>query len=1032
MRHVFFSTIRTRILTFLFVAFAITLYATAYSSRYVIMQGFQAIEDELARSDVERVREGVANEFEKLASYTLDWACWDDSHAFVLDGNEGYISSNLTKETFANFGLNFMLYFDKERKVVYARSYDSQQNTLVDASPELLAHFAPDSPLLSVPTVKTIHKGIINLSGKLFLLVAHPIITSEYIGPINGVLVMGKPFDEALQKSLVATTGVDFSMKVVDPAVPFSSRKNNVPNKFEYSKDHILSELFYSDYRGYDAFQFLVKSPRTVTKLGDKTTAYTLLLLLFVAGMLASFIFYVLEKHVLLRLKSLREQVVQAECESNETEIFLEGADELTDLAKVINEMRQAIGRQEKFLTEALDSLGIGIVMVDPEKRIIVDANHFALNMLKVNREGIIGKTCKKYICPDRSGNCPVMDQHKNGDLRTCGIIDSVGNHIPVFKSVRKLEKDGKIMLLESFMDLSDLEKTQRELRVSKDRYQTLFMNTGTATAILGDDLSLVFANTECANLLGYELSELESGMLWTQFVDPLSLPYVKKIHRERCLNPSRAPKRYESRACRKDGEVRDVMVTVAMLPESREYVVSMIDISEQKAAERKLIFQALHDPLTRLPNRTFLEERLLQSFTKSDQTGKLTGLLMLDMDRFKQINDTFGHSLGDQLLVQVANRLQAAVREQDMVARFGGDEFVIVVDDISKVDELVLNAQNIISLFEKPIHLGGKSLYLGLTVGVASYPIDGTAPDELIMNSDIAMYHAKEMGKNTYAVFSDEMNKGVRQKLHLESDLREALALNQFILHFQPQIDLKTGTVFGVEALVRWQKPDGALVSPAQFIPVAEEAGLISQLDMWVLETSCRAGKGWHQQQLDLRVSVNFSARLLHQKDIVERVVEILERTGFPADYLTIEITETTLMHDVTQSLRTIKALREYGISFSLDDFGTGYSSLSYLRTLPIQTLKVDRSFIKDLGADDPDAASLVKSIIGLATNLGLRVVAEGVETLEQQEFLVNHKCFQIQGYYYAPPLPEEEALAWIRSLHNEDLRDSSQLEVV
>ncbi|WP_074216540.1 EAL domain-containing protein [Halodesulfovibrio marinisediminis] len=981
---------------------------------------------------MERVRESITNEFEKLTSFTVDWACWDDSHTFVRNGNQEFISSNLSKETFENLGVSFMLYFDKKGRAVYTRSYDPQRNALVDASPELLAHFSQNSPFLLTPTIRTITKGFLNLSGKIFLIVTHPIITSEFVGPINGVLVMGQPFDESLLKSLVATTGVDFSMKIADPATQPTSHKNNTPLNFEYSKDHILSGLFYSDYQGHDAFELLIRSPRNVSKLGDKTTALTLVLMLFVGGLLASFIFYILEKYILLRLKRLREQVTQIDSDSNEAEIFLDGEDELTDLANGISEMRQAIGRQEKFLTEALDSLGVGIVMVDPETRTIVDANHFALNMLKLDKKGLIGSHCKRFICPDKSGNCPVMDQHKDGDLRTCGITDSNGNHIPVFKSVRKLEKDGKTMLLESFMDLSELEKTQRELRVSKDRYQALFMNTGTATAILGDDYSLVFANNECAKLLGYELSELKSGMTWTQFVDPLCLPFVEKTHQERRTNPSRAPKRYESRAVRKDGETRDVMVTVALLPESSEYVVSMIDISEQKAAEKKLVFQALHDPLTKLPNRTFLEEKLLQSFKKSDQSGKLTGLLMLDMDRFKYINDTFGHSLGDQLLAHVADRLQDIVREQDMVARFGGDEFVIVADEISEIEELVLKAQEAISCFKKPIQLFENSLYLGLTVGVATYPIDGTTPDELIKNADIAMYRAKEMGKNTYAVFSDEMNNGVHQKLHLESDLREALALNQFIVHYQPQIDIETGTAFGVEALVRWQKPDGTLVSPAQFIPVAEETGLISQLDMWVLETSCRAGKIWHDLQLDLRVSVNFSTRLLHQNDIVERVVEILKRTGFSADRLTIEITETTLMHDVTRSLRTIKALREHGISFSLDDFGTGYSSLSYLRTLPIQTLKVDRSFIKDLGTNTPDAASLVKSIIGLATNLGLDVVAEGVETLEQQEFLMKHNCFKIQGYYYAPPLPEKDALIWIQHFLNKDLKNDSPQDAV
>lgn len=1009
-------TIRTKIFALLLMAFAITLCMTAYSSRYLIMQGFQSVEDKLARNDVKRVHEAVFNELEKLASYTIDWACWDDSQSFILNATDEYISSNLTKETFKNYGVSFALFFNKHGKSVVTRSYNSQKDTLGEPSPELLSHFTPKSPLLSVPNATTIHKGIINLSGEMFLFVAHPILTSNFTAPINGVLILGRPLDTSLLESLVATTGVDFSMQKTGSGTLPSPRNEKSPATLEYFENHILSELLFTDYRGHDAFRLLIKSPRTVSQLGNKVTVFTIILLLLVGGLLAAFIVYILEKHILTRLKNLREQVVRAEFRPDETKIFLEGSDELTDLAKVISKMRQAIGQKEQFLTEALDSLGVGIIMVDPDTRTILDANHFALSILKVERENIIGKACKKFICPDKSGDCPAMDQPKNGNVRTCGIVDSTGKHIPIVKSVQKLEKDGKTMFLESFMDLSELEKAQRELRVSKDRYQALFMNTGTATAILGDNYSLVFVNTEGAKLLGYDLSEFEPGMLWTQFVAPECLPQVIKIHKERRNNPSVAPKRYESRVLKKDGEVRDVMVTVAMLPESNEYILSLVDISDHKAAEEKLVFQALHDPLTHLPNRTLLHEKVLQSFKNSDRTGQLTGLLMLDLDRFKHINDTFGHSLGDQLLTHVAKRLQSALREKDTVARFGGDEFVIVIDDAQEIEDVMLVAQKVISLFETPVHLFGKSLYLGLTAGIAMYPKDGTTPDELIKHADIAMYRAKEMGKNTFAVFSDEMNAGVRQKLHLESDLRDALALNQLVLHFQPQIDLETRTVFGVEALVRWQKPDGALVPPAQFIPVAEETGLISQLDMWVLENSCRTGMVWQQQQLDIRVSVNFSTRLLHQKDIVDKVLDILNQTGFPANRLTIEITETALMHDVTSSLNTIKTLREHGVNFSLDDFGTGYSSLSYLRTLPIRTLKIDRSFIRDLGTDTPDAASLVKSIIGLATNLGLGVVAEGVETIEQQNFLVEHGCVRIQGYHYSPPLPEEKVLEWIQ----------------
>ncbi|UZP66690.1 EAL domain-containing protein [Desulfovibrio mangrovi] len=449
-------------------------------------------------------------------------------------------------------------------------------------------------------------------------------------------------------------------------------------------------------------------------------------------------------------------------------------------------------------------------------------------------------------------------------------------------------------------------------------------------------------------------------------------------------------------------------------------FVLATADITvrifrELLSANVQLEKMALKDVLTQLPNRRQLESRLNIAIDDAKQSGSIVGLMMLDIDRFKRVNDSYGHRFGDELLVAASGKIIRSIRESAFVARFGGDEFAVIIDDAKSFDEVVEEARNAIRAFTKPVVVRDQEIRLGLTVGVSFCPRDGASVDELIKNADLAMYNAKDRGKNTCAVFSGEMVGAAQQKLQLESELREALVHNEFVLHFQPQMDISREKAFGVEALVRWQKKDGRLCPPMEFIPLAEETGLIVQMDLWALKQACRTGADWHARGMQVRMSVNASAMLLGRENIVKQVLQTLEETSFPASYLTMEITETALLQNIDSAVEVIRQLKNKGVEFSLDDFGTGYSSLSYLRMLPIRALKIDRSFIKDLSVSGQGAETLVQSIIGLAGSLGIGVVAEGVETEEQRDFLKRHGCYRIQGYLYSPPLCQQDAEEWL-----------------
>lgn len=379
------------------------------------------------------------------------------------------------------------------------------------------------------------------------------------------------------------------------------------------------------------------------------------------------------------------------------------------------------------------------------------------------------------------------------------------------------------------------------------------------------------------------------------------------------------------------------------------------------------------------------------------------------------------GHSVGDLLLNAVAERLTASVRDGDTVACLGGDEFTIILADVAKEEDVAKAAHKIHNVFSKPFDLEGRELFATTSIGISIYPKDGEDPETLLKNADTAMCRAKEEGRNNYQFYSPTMTVKAAERLALEDSLHHALQRGEFLLHYQPQVDLKTGQIIGMEALVRWQRPDRGMVSPKEFIPLAEETGLIVPIGEWVLRTACAQNKAWQAAGFPpIRMAVNLSARQFQQRNLIEMVARVLEETGLASNYLELELTESSIMQNVQTTIATLRELNAIGIAISIDDFGTGYSSLNYLKRFPINTLKIDQSFVHDI-PNDPDDAAIVTAIITLAHSLKLKVIAEAVEIVEQLEFLRSLQCDKIQGYLFSKPLPAEEAtklLAEKRSL--------------
>ena len=554
--------------------------------------------------------------------------------------------------------------------------------------------------------------------------------------------------------------------------------------------------------------------------------------------------------------------------------------------------------------------------------------------------------------------------------------------------------------------DISERKRAEESIRL----WATVFENSGEAVMITDPKNRIISVNQAFTEITGYAPGEvvgenpslLSSGRHEPEFFAGM----WKKLN---------ASGHWQGEIWdrRKSGEIYPKWLGISAVRDTNDelthFVAIFSDISERKAAQERIEYLARHDALTGLPNRIFLADRAEQALAHAERNQHKVALLFLDLDRFKNINDSLGHPVGDALLREVTRRLTAAVRETDTVSRLGGDEFVILIGDLQDDETVSTVATKVLEITRQPFEADGNTLTISVSIGIAVFPADGKDFDTLLKKADTAMYHSKDAGRNTYRFFTEQMNINVVERLFIHNRLQQALDREEFVLHYQPQIALGTGRIIGVEALLRWQNPELGLVGPDRFIPQAEENGTIIQIGDWVLREACRQARQWANDGLaPFPVAVNISTLQLHQGNFAERVLQILEESGHPPSLLELEFTESILIHDIERVLRQISRLKAAGIAIAIDDFGTGYSSLSYLKQLDVDRLKIDRSFIRDINTD-PDDAAIVRAIAQMARSLRLKVLAEGAETTEQTRFLLAEGCDEAQGFLFAKPLDAE-----------------------
>lgn len=671
---------------------------------------------------------------------------------------------------------------------------------------------------------------------------------------------------------------------------------------------------------------------------------------------------------------------------------------------------RHALVKHFDYLSRYANDI---IVLFDDAGR-IVEVNDRAISAYGYRRDVLLGMNVTELRTPEarHAWERDFRLWGKDGIVYETVHKRSDGSSFAVEVSGRIIESDGRRFHQGIIRDITDRKRAEDGMRL----YAKVFESSLEAVVITDADQKVLMVNDAFVAITGYTREEIVGNtprMLASGRQDPA-------FYREMWDSIGQTGHwQGEILNRRKNGQVYPEWETISAVTNGdgtvTHYVATFSDVSEHKAAQDRISYLAYHDSLTGLPNRLLMQDRLEQATAAARREDDKVGVMLMDLDRFKMVNDSLGHAGGDALLKAVAERIKACLRESDTLSRLGGDEFVVILPSVKESEAVGYAAERVLLSFAAPFRVEGHDIRVTTSIGISVFPLDGADIDSLVKNADTAMYHAKENGRNNYQFFTGEMNARVSERLAIEGKLNFALEREEFALVYQPQVDMRDNRTVGFEALIRWEHPELGTVSPARFIPIAEESGLITSIGEWVLREACAQAVRWHRLgDAPVPVSVNVSAVQLHGRDFLGMLKRILQDTGVDPSRLELELTESVVMRHGEETVGLLDGLKGLGVQLAIDDFGTGYSSLAYLKRFPLDRLKIDRSFVADIGTDN-DSAEIVRAVIALGHSMKLLVIAEGVENEQQVAFLRANGCDQCQGYYFSRPLVTEQVTRWL-----------------
>ncbi|PQV64718.1 PAS domain S-box-containing protein/diguanylate cyclase (GGDEF) domain-containing protein [Abditibacterium utsteinense] len=1062
-------TLRVKTLLTVGTALGALLVVLYLALRPLVLREFSRAESDVAIRRLQRTREVWNYGQNEFASNFIGWAAWNDMYDFVSNNNAEFRVAELNDQSLSASRADFVGIVRNDGTVLFARLFANKSTRGSSTIPPSLSRYLKvGSPYLRHENAVDIQAGLLVLPSGPMMVASLPVTTSNRAAPVSGTLLIGRYMLHLDWMRYIEAT---------DQATEFRAFSSDLPANFAAAAAHLgKGEPFFlqpengGEMAGYFVINDLggaplglirVGSPMEIMPRANLTLSYFTLLMLGCGVLLLILALLPVEKLVLARVARLNSVVDAVRTSGDLTQRVEEhGGDELSQLGANINRTLaalQAIATRQKRserlyqqMAETALSAGDAYFVWQAGQEFLdwhgdIDAllgyapggmkrtqkawlQHIhSVDQGKVVRSCARGLALKQVVRVEfRVIRCDGTTRHwmirgkplaseklaseEQGSIQTASLDDSA-----------PLGSSGAPRLLAVCIDITARKLAEEALRQSEERLQRIFDTAADAIVIADNDGQITFANEAAARIFGLSREEITARTIDDKAWEYAALdggpfdPSENPFSRVRATGDPVYEVQYGVASA--DGPRVIVSVNAAPLLDARGnfsgMVASFADVTERRTLEARLQYQAFHDALTGLANRSLLRDRLEHALIQRGNGDNPIAVLFIDLDNFKYINDSLGHAAGDELIVEIGRRLKVSLRAGDTAARFGGDEFVVLLESVDSPHYVIQVAERLLDSLREPFNLSGREVFTTPSIGIAFSTGQYDHPDELLRHADAAMYEAKRLGKARYEVFQSSMSTSALNRLEIENDLRRALQKNEFFLHFQSKWNLETHELCGFEALVRWQHPQRGLVSPGDFIPIAEETGLIVPLGFMVLKSACEQAKLWSADlEKPIFMAVNVSARQLQLPEIVPLVARVIKESGFSPSCLILEITESSIVERTGAMLDTLNSLKALGVKLAIDDFGTGYSSLAYLRAFPFDYLKIDRQFVTNVHEEGGNGV-IISSMITLAHALGLRVIAEGAEQIEEVAHLRHLGCDMAQGYYFGRPMNTAETEA-------------------
>ncbi len=989
------------------------------AARTLVMASFDAIEADAVRQNLDRAQRALSGEVASLYETTRDYSAWDETYRFAKERQADYLGQ-LLGEGLTDLRVAVIVILDLEGTLLHARLLDHERTLPPDLGRLLAERLAfRDS------AARQGRSGVVVLPEGLWIVSACPILDNTRTKAARGTLIMGRPLDAAFARSLGEATRLDLQIRRLDASgtLPdLAGAGSGSPGVQPLSEDQIAGHAVVNDLTGKPALALTIRMPRTIHERARTTVTYFTVFLQLVGLAFGLSMVVLFEKVVLSRLERLAACVhALRERGTLGSRVDASGRDELSDLGHSINALLATVEAAQAELSEGreryrqlFDANPHAMWVDDPSTQRFLAVNDAALAQFGYTREEFLELGIAEIY----------LEEDQEAVLRPASDSGEPLQHAGVWRQRRKdgtqfhaaivshrLLFAGAPARLVLADDITARLQAEEALRRSEERYSLAASAANDGLWDWNVATGEAYLSPRWKEMLGYQEQEIApSPEEWLCRVHPDDLA---SLQAQLDGAASGSQSEHEHRMLHKDGSYLWLLSRWVTLRSPggaiERRVGSLSDVTARKAAEDHLRREALFDALTGLPNRTLLLDLLRRALARARRhPDEACGLLFVDVDRFKYVNDSLGHAAGDELLCELARRIERCVRPEDTLARLAGDEFIVLLDSLRDPADATGVAERIQGELGRPFRLGESETFASVSIGIAISGGPGQGPEDLIRAADTAMYRAKALGRAGHQVFDSQMHAEATTLLNLEHNLRHALERSEFEVHYQPIVELDSSRVVGFEALVRWCHPTLGRVGPAQFIPLAEESGMIVAIGEWVLERACTDARSFQREfptEPPLTLSVNLSARQLVELDLRERVDAVLKRTGFAPESLHLEITESAIMRRPDQVTVVLGQLKDLGIHVSIDDFGTGYSSLSYLHLFPVDFLKIDRSFVNSMHAVSKQRR-IVETILLLARNLGVGVIAEGVEDEAQRVGLRDLGCRLGQGYLFSKPV--------------------------